>query len=330
LNPDVVADMSSIEVHELGPDRVQIRGAKGFVPTPTLKVSLTYEGGYRNAMTIGLTGNHLDRKQAWIKRQVVAAFAGGPAFDELRWALLGPADPHGTFEEATAWLVLTVTSTDRSVVDRKAFSDRIVEIATSSVPGFYMTTPPQSARLFGVQWPTLIDKSAVHAHLQLDDGPPREVPWLIEGVPAESYPVAERSRPAAPSRADVDGPKIDVPLGELFGTRSGDKAGAVNIGVWARDTRTFDWLSGYLTVDRLRLLMPELNGVRVECHQFSNLMGLNFMLFEYLGQGVSASTRIDPQGKGMGEYLASRIVAVPAELLGDPAAVRPRSLAAQA
>lgn len=330
LNPDVVADMSSVEVRDLGHDRVLLSGAKGFAPTPTLKVSLTYEGGYRNAMTIGLTGANLDRKRAWIERQVSAAFADTPPFDEMRWAVVGPANPHGTFEEATAWLVLTVTSTDRSIVDRRAFSDRIVEIATSSVPGFYMTTPPQSARLFGVQWPTLIAKTAVHPQLQLDGGPLREVPWRIKGVTADSFPVAEATRSHAQHVVRFDGPKVDLPLGELIGTRSGDKAGAVNIGAWAQDAKTFDWLRSYLTVERLHMLMPELEGVRVERHEFFNLLGLNFMLFSYLGQGVSASTRIDPQGKGMGEYLASRIVSIPIELFDEPTATQRRSLAAQA
>ena len=35
-----------------------------------------------------------------------------------------------------------------------------------------------------------------------------------------------------------------------------------------------------------------------------------------LGEGVASSTRPDPQAKGLGEYLRSRLVDVPAALLG--------------
>jgi hypothetical protein len=315
LNPDVVADMSSIEVQEIAPDRVRISSVRGFEPPQTLKVSLTYEGGYRNAMTIGLTGRNLDAKCDWIKRQVAESFATESRFEELRWSMVGPADPRGTFEESTAWLILTVSSKNREAVDRAGFADRIVEIATSSVPGFYMTTPPQRARLFGVQWPTLILKAAVSPQVIVDDSEPITVPWRASEAPATSYRVAELLRGADAELTSFHGPVIDAELGEVIGTRSGDKAGAVNIGAWARDRRAFEWLDAYLTVERLRTLMPELAGIRITRYRLSNLLGLNFMLSQYLGDGVSASTRIDPQGKGMGEYLASRVVPLPVELL---------------
>jgi hypothetical protein len=314
LNPDVVADMSSIELQEIAPDRVRISSVKGFEPPQTLKVSLTYEGGYRNAMTIGLTGRNLEAKCDWIKRQVAESFATENRFEELRWSMVGPADPSGTFEESTAWLILTVSSKSREAVDRAGFADRIVEIATSSIPGFYMTTPPQRARLFGVQWPTLILKSAVCPQVIVDEGDPITVPGRATRA-ASSYPVAELLRGADAELTSFPGPVIDTELGALIGTRSGDKAGAVNIGAWARDRRAFEWLDAYLTVERLRTLMPELAGIRITRYRLSNLLGLNFMLSQYLGDGVSASTRIDPQGKGMGEYLASRVVPIPLELL---------------
>jgi len=46
-----------------------------------------------------------------------------------------------------------------------------------------------------------------------------------------------------------------------------------------------------------------------------NLRALNFVVHGLLGEGVAASTRFDPQGKGLGEWLRSRVVDVPVELL---------------
>ncbi|WP_330256163.1 DUF1446 domain-containing protein [Nocardia sp. NBC_00565] len=316
-NPDVVTDLTSVRVEGVGPDRVRISGTVGFAPTSTAKLSLTFEGGYRNTMTIGLTGTHLAAKTEWVRRQIEAEIGKPETFDECRWSTVGPADIHGNFEEATAWLILTVRDRDRKRVDRANFSSRVVSIATSSVPGFYMTTPPQSERLFGVQWPALIEKKLVHTSVLIDEEPGVPVAWpVIDGVADEPYPVAEGRRPHVVHSVSADSGTVTATLGSIIGTRSGDKAGSANLGAWARDDETFRWLDDFLTVDRLRSLMPELGDLRVERYVFSNLRGMNFMIYQYLGDGVSACTRIDPQGKGLGEYLASRMVEIPAALAG--------------
>jgi hypothetical protein len=46
LQPDVVADFSEVEVEELGPDRVRVRGGRGTPATGLLKVSVGYVDGY--------------------------------------------------------------------------------------------------------------------------------------------------------------------------------------------------------------------------------------------------------------------------------------------
>ena len=318
-NPDVVTDLTSISVTQDAPDRVRVSGTKGFPPTSTAKLSLTFEGGYRNTMTIGLTGGRVAEKRAWIERQVEQEIGASDSFGELRWSQIGPADPHGTFEEATAWLVLTVRDRDRAKVDRANFSSRVVSIATSSVPGFYLTSPPQAERLFGVQWPSLIEKDRVSASVILDSGETVAVPWP-DGVSDDTdYSVAERARVMTTVAADEA--TTAASLGTIIGARSGDKAGSANLGTWTRNDETFHWLASYLTVDRLRGLMPELAGLRVERHVFSNLRGMNFLVYQYLGDGVSACTRIDPQGKGLGEYLLSKVTDIPTRLLAEAARV---------
>ena len=55
LTPDVVADFTTIELSDDGPDRVRVSGIKGSAPTPTLKVSIAMEGGYKaqGELTVG-------------------------------------------------------------------------------------------------------------------------------------------------------------------------------------------------------------------------------------------------------------------------------------
>ncbi|MGH9297056.1 MAG: AtuA-related protein, partial [Acidimicrobiales bacterium] len=105
-----------------------------------------------------------------------------------------------------------------------------------------------------------------------------------------------------------------LPLGRLFGARSGDKGGNANLGVWARSDEAYTWLSKFLTLERLAELMPEAAGHRLERHDFANLRAVNFVLHGLLGEGVASSPRLDAQAKGLGEYLRSKVVEVPVAL----------------
>ena len=53
----------------------------------------------------------------------------------------------------------------------------------------------------------------------------------------------------------------------------------------------------------------------VEVCALPNLGGVNVVLHGLLGQGVAASTRFDPQAKGLGEWVRSRSVHIQEGLL---------------
>jgi hypothetical protein len=70
-----------------------------------------------------------------------------------------------------------------------------------------------------------------------------------------------------------------------------------------------------VTPDFVVTLLPEAADLEVEVFAFPNLGGVNVVLHGLLGQGVAASTRFDPQAKGLGEWLRSRVVHVQEDLL---------------
>jgi hypothetical protein len=138
-------------------------------------------------------------------------------------------------------------------------------------------------------------------------------------IPVAQPPAGEASAPVeapAPVRAPR-GPTVRVPLGLVFGARSGDKGGNANVGVWARSDAGYAWLAEFLTEDRLRDLVPEARPLRVTRVLLPNLRAVNFVIHGLLGEGVAASTRQDPQAKSLGEYLRARVVELPARLLAD-------------
>jgi hypothetical protein len=85
--------------------------------------------------------------------------------------------------------------------------------------------------------------------------------------------------------------------------------------LWARTAEGFAWLDSFLTLEQFRALLPEADGLVVERHRFANLSALNFVVVGLLGEGVASSTRPDPQAKGLGEYLRSRTVPLPVDLV---------------
>jgi hypothetical protein len=106
-----------------------------------------------------------------------------------------------------------------------------------------------------------------------------------------------------------------VPLGTIIGARSGDKGGNANVGLWARSADAWTWLRSFLTIEQFRALLPEADDLEVRRFEFPNLSALNFVVVGLLGEGVASSTRPDPQAKGLGEYLRSRVVDIPVGLL---------------
>ena len=61
---------------------------------------------------------------------------------------------------------------------------------------------------------------------------------------------------------------VEVPLGAFVGTRSGDKGGDANLGVYARGDAGWAWLDHELTVDRLRELLPETADMPIDRYRF--------------------------------------------------------------
>jgi len=312
LNPDVVAHFDTIRLARAGPDRVALTGTRGSPPPDTLKVALNMLGGYRNTTTMVLTGLDIEAKAEHAVALLTEVLGGTGQFGEFDVRLLRFDHPDGpTNEQATAHLRITVKDQDERKVGR-AFSNAVVELALAGYAGFHTTTPPTAASAFGVYWPAVIPAALVAEQVHLPGGETRPVrysSWL-----ADARPAATPGRPPAIPGAPV-GPAEHVPLGRLCGARSGDKGGAANVGLWAVSPRAYAWLRGYLTADRLRDLLTEAADLEIDRYELPNLLAVNFVIHGLLAPGVSATTRPDAQAKGLGEYLRSRVVPVPADVL---------------
>ncbi len=301
---------------------MRIAGVRGEAPPPTLKVTANLDAGWRNAMTLALTGAGVAEKARFAADAVWAGIPGGrAAFAESAEDLSGDLTGGGM-----AYLRLAVRGEDELVVGR-TFSGAVVETSLSSYPGTFFTSAPSRAQGVARYWPTTVAASAVTPVLEVDGrAVPVRAPTVAPG-PAERAPAAAApapSRVAGAGAGDIGGldDLVQVPLGVLVGARSGDKGGDANVGLWADEEAVAHWLAEDLTTDLFRALLPEAVPFAVERHALPNLWAVNFVVHGILGWGVASNLRLDTQAKGLGELLRSRDVEVPAALVsrGRPAA----------
>ena len=311
LGPDVVTHFDTVVLTQQAEHRVAITGATGSPPPETLKVALNDVGGYRNTMTMVLTGLDVEAKATWAQQQLFDILGGRDSFAEVDVRLLRFDTPDApTNDQACAHLRITVKDSDPHKVGRK-FSSGIMEVALAGYAGFHTTTPPTSESVFGVYRPAAVPRVTVTQVMVLPDGERR----VIADPPTSAVPAAEVADTVAPP-SPLAGPTRRAPLGAVLGARSGDKGGNANIGLWARDDASYAWAREHLSVERLRgLLGPEAAELRIDRFELPNLRALNVVVHGLLGEGVASSTRPDAQAKGLGEYLRSRIVDIPQSLL---------------
>jgi hypothetical protein len=313
-NPDVVAHFDTLQLTQEGTDRVRVTGATGSAPPSRLKVAMNYIGGYRNTMTLVLTGLDIEEKARWATELLFDSLGGRESFDDVDIQLLRYDRPEPTrFSEATAHLRITVKHRDRAKVDR-AFSNAVLELYVGGYPGCHTTTPPSAASEFGVYWPTLIPAAEIEQVVVHADGSRETIAHCPQtddrylGVIASDEP---------PTGADDFGPTTRRPLGSMVAARSGDKGGKANVGVWTDTPERWDWLRAHLTTEKFTELVSDAQGFEVRRYEFPNLRALNFVVVGFLGDGVASCTRTDPQAKGLGEFLRATCTDVPDKLVGE-------------
>ena len=320
-SPDVTARFDTLALEQVGPDRVRGSGTIGQPPPDTLKVAMNKLGGFRNHVAVALTGLDVEAKADVVLRTVWAACPYAPddyASVSTRLIRHDHPDP-ATNEEATAELRITVKDADERKVGR-AFTNAFTETALASIPGLYgLSGSPTPATPYGVYVPATLPAELVPQYVHVGG----TTVQIDSAAPADRRAAAAQPgtvRGAVTEAQAWNGPTERVPLGRLAGARSGDKGGNANLGVFARTADTYAWLRWFLTVDRLRQLLPEAAALPVERHDLPKVLSLNFVIHGLLDEGVAASTRVDAQAKSLGEWLRARVVDVPTVLLDPPAA----------
>ncbi|WP_181781982.1 acyclic terpene utilization AtuA family protein [Pseudonocardia pini] len=318
LNPDVTVDLSGIRLAETGPDRVAVGGAAGLPAPATTKVALFGLDGHQVVNTVYATGPDVEAKVALLADQLHLDLPEGV---ELTVTALGSAAPDpATQWDATVPVRVMATAADEAALAEFAARRRLGSLYLQTFPGFFhdgagMLANSPSPRID--YWPAVLDASAVEHRVVHADGRTEVVGPLAGTTPAATQP--EHPEPAD---SDTGVRTTRTALAELVHTRSGDKGGNSNLGVWAADERVWPWLRSFLSTDELRRLLPETKELEIVRHEFPELRAVHFVLRGLLGTGGSSNTRVDQVGKAVGEYLRAKHVEVPEDLVRDLARSR--------
>ena len=312
VNPDVIAHFDTLKIEEVEEDRVYVSGCRGSSPPNKHKVCINLAGGFRNGMEIILTGLDIEAKAKVFTDALFNSVGGKKQFDEVSIQLHRTDKENPiTNEEAMASLLVSVKSKNQNLVGR-LFSAKIIELALANIPGFFAQGGVKPSGPVIVYWPSLVNSKHIKEKVHIDG---KE----IEVIPTSQLELDEiyyQKEPIKIKKIKKEDEK-QIYFGEIYGTRSGDKGGCANLGVWAKNSDSFAFLHNFLTVKKLKELLPDLNQFKVERFELANINSLNFYIHDILQDGISSNDKKDGQAKSLGEYLRAKKIKVPQSIIGE-------------
>lgn len=298
---DVICDFTTVTITQIGPNRVQLAGARGLGRTNTYKASLTYDQGWRAMAALPIIGREAAAKARHFGEEI---FSRANAM--LRDRQLPPlerarCDVYGEETESATTVICRIAADhpdqEGAQLLLREQGSAISHMSVGTTIGLGASVRPVQ-RIAGF----LIPKSAVTQTVTLDGAA------VACRVPTDAKTVAGAvSTPPMPAAAqDVD-PEQTIPLIRLAWARSGDKGNLFNVAVIARDPANLPYIAAARTPARIGEHYRQVLGHKlpfdVDVFSVPGFFALNFVVKNSMEGGVLASTRIDPVAKGMAQLL---------------------------
>lgn len=313
LSPDVTASFLSLNVREVGNNRVRVEGAQGRPAPAMYKVSATYRDGFRAQGQLTVFGRdavakarragaavleRLQRRGVHFRQSVVECLGTGACFPQ---SALGESERH--FTETV--LRVAVADESRDAVTR--FTRELMPLITAGPPGTtgYADGRPTIHPVYRY-WPCLIARERLIPRFTTfeKDRPAAGIHNGIAGAAQDAHHPDDDHSTTKPanSATPVPAPRSDKQLAclnDIATARSGDKGINANIGLVARHPDDFPRLCREATAERIANYFGLSDVGQVQRFELPNLAALNFVLHGVLAN----SLRVDAQGKTLGQAL---------------------------
>ena len=271
MNPDVIGHFDTLKMKQDGEDRVFVSGCRGSSAPKTHKVCVNLAGGFRNGTEVLLTGIDIEEKAKLVTDLIFENVGGRDQFDHVDIQLIRTDHENPlSNESAQASLRISVMSQNPDLVGR-LFSAKIVELGLASIPGYTGRSGMPSGPYIQY-WPALIDSKFITEKVHIDGK-------SFEVKPTSQMDFEEIYYQKEPYENDLPeiNSKLTTKFGTLYGTRSGDKGGCANLGVWAKNKEAYAYLFEFLTVEKLKDLLPDLKDYQIDRYELPNILSLNIM-----------------------------------------------------
>ena len=173
ITPDVIADFTSIQLSDDGPNRVRVQGIRGKPPTDSLKVSVAYRSGFKAVGTLVYAWPDALEKAELADRVLRERLDRlGLRFDKILTEFVGANATHGPLTPPVPrdlpeiQFRVGVRSDDRAMVER--FTREIAPLVLNgppSVTGFAGGRPKVEEIV--AYWPALIDKRVIQPKVEI-------------------------------------------------------------------------------------------------------------------------------------------------------------------
>ncbi len=174
ITPECIADFTSIELEQLGNNRVKVSGVKGKPATSFYKVSMSYRDGYTAVATLTYAWpDALEKAQAADRILRTRLSDLGLEFEEIRTEYLGLNSCHGPIAEMPeiineVVLRIAVRSKDHDSAER--FGKEVAPLILTGPPGVtgFAGGRPKPSEVIAY-WPALIAKNAVTPEVVVEE-----------------------------------------------------------------------------------------------------------------------------------------------------------------
>jgi hypothetical protein len=180
LTPDVDVDFTTVDVKELGSDRVAVQGATGRPAPTTLKVSLAYAAGYMASSQLLVYGRDCVAKARGCAQIIRGKLQrAGHTFDNFHVELMGTGDGvpglHAVPDDLREVVLrIAVQHRDRAAVER--FTKEFAPLITSGPAGLAGYAAGRSpVRQVLAYWPTLVPRELLQASAEIQTA----ADWLL-------------------------------------------------------------------------------------------------------------------------------------------------------
>jgi hypothetical protein len=282
LTPDVILDITDVEVMPVGPDRVRVVGARGKPRPETLKATAFLAGGMLGEAEISYAGPNALARARLAADIVTTRMAKRMPQLQIRVDLVGRASLFGTLAPACS------TDGDAAPEVRLRFAAQHAERG-----------PLRGSVLLG---PRRRGGSAPLSHASA----------------CECF-VPDRARQGHPERHIRErigmSRNIEVALCQLAHARSGDKGNRLNIALICYDPAFYTTIAEQATAERVAAHFVARRPSKVVRYELPKLCAFNYVLDDVLEGGVNASLGLDGHGKSLSFFLLTMKIGVNAALL---------------